>query len=124
MQGRATRITCAARVELKAVSEGGDSAGGAEGTTVNIAPGGLLIDAPGAQVATGDEVEFTLWHPDQPGTALTGRATVVRHGGGMVAIALTPDSRAAHAGLGALVVSRSRAELHRESPAEMKGPAF
>jgi hypothetical protein len=42
----------------------------------------------------------------------------------MLAVALSADSREAHAGLGALVVARSRAALHRESPVEGQAPAF
>jgi PilZ domain len=119
-QSRATRINCAARVTIKRVAGDGE----AEGTTVNVAPGGLLIDAPAARVETGDVIEFMFWHPDQSGAVLTGRGTVVRQGGGMLAVALSPDSHEAHAGLGALVVARSRAELHRESPLVTDGPAF
>lgn len=123
-QGRATRITCAARVALRPISQGADGGEQVEGTTVNIAPGGLLIDAPKARVENGEAIEFQLWHPDRDDTVLSGKATVVRHGGGMLAIALSPDSHEAHAGLGALVVDRSRAELHRRSPAESDAPAF
>ena len=42
----------------------------------------------------------------------------------MLAIALDLESHQAHAGLGALVVDRSRAELPRESPVRSDAPAF
>jgi hypothetical protein len=75
LKGRATRVTCAARVALRRVSGNSNRTLEAEGKTVNIAPGGLLIEAPAAQVETGDEVEFQLWHPDQTDVVLSGRAT-------------------------------------------------
>jgi PilZ domain len=123
MQGRATRVKCAARIAIRHACGDDGAHTEAEGTTVNIAPGGMLIDAPQARVATGDVVEFTLWHPDRA-QQVVGVATVVRQGGGMLAVALSADSTEAHAALGALVVAHSRAELHRDSPSQADAPAF
>ena len=94
------------------------------GVSVNIAPGGLLIEAPGVDAATGDVVEFHLTHPDHHDRVIAGEATVVRHGDGLLAVAVNEGSVEARAALGALVVARSRAVLHRQDPGEVDAPGF
>jgi len=112
-RSRSTRINCMTRVAIRRLS--GDEPGEeVQGVSVNIASGGLLIEAAGTDAVTGDLIEFRLTHPDERGSIVAGEATVVRHGEGLVAVAVTDDSVAAHAALAALVVARSRAALHRD----------
>lgn len=122
-RSRSTRINCMTRVMVRRLS--GDEAGDeVQGTTVNIAPSGLLIEAAGTDAVTGDLVEFHLTHPDNQDKIVSGEATVVRHGEGLVAVAVTDDSTEARAALGALVVARSRAVLHRNDPVGPEAPGF
>jgi PilZ domain len=122
-RSRSTRINCMTRVAIRRLT-GEEPGEEAHGLTVNIAPGGLLIEAAGTDAVTGDVIEFRMNHPDHPGTVIAGEATVVRHGDGLVAVALTEGSAEARAALGALVVARSRAVLHRGDPAGPDAPAF
>jgi hypothetical protein len=120
---RSTRINCMTRVMMRRLSS--DEAGEeVQGVTVNIAPGGLLIDAAGTDAITGDLIEFRLTHPDHHDRTIAGEATVVRHGDGLVAVAVTDTSTEARAALGALVVARSRAVLHRHDPRGPEAPGF
>jgi hypothetical protein len=119
-RSRSTRINCMTRVAIRRVS--GDEPGEeVQGVSVNIASGGLLIEAAGTDAVTGDLIEFRLTHPDDRDAIVAGEATVVRHGDGLVAVAVTPDSADARAALAALVVARSRAALHRDHPPEAGG---
>jgi hypothetical protein len=120
---RSTRINCMTRVMLRRVSDD-ESGEEVQGVTVNIAPGGLLIDAAGTDAVTGDLIEFRLTHPDHHDRTIVGEATVVRHGEGLVAVAVADTSTEARAALGALVVARSRAVLHRHDPKGPEGPGF
>jgi hypothetical protein len=120
---RSTRINCMTRVMMRRLS--GDELGEeVQGLTVNIAPGGLLIDAAAADAVTGDVIEFRLTHPDDHDRTIVGEATVVRHGDGLVAVAVGDASTEARAALGALVVARSRAVLHRDDPSGPEAPGF
>jgi PilZ domain-containing protein len=122
-RSRSTRINCMTWVMVRRLS--GDEPGDeVQGTTVNIAPAGLLIEAAGTDAVTGDLVEFHLTHPDDHDKIVSGEATVVRHGEGLVAVAVTDDSAEARAVLGALVVARSRAVLHRNDPVGPEAPGF
>jgi PilZ domain len=122
-RSRSTRINCMTRVGVRRIS--GDEPGAeVQGITVNIAPGGLLIEAAGTDAVTGDVVEFRLTHPDDHDTLVVGEATVVRHGEGLLAVAVADDSAEARAALGALVVARSRAVLHRTDPPGPDTPGF
>ena len=119
---RSTRINCMTRVTLRRLA--GDKSGEeVQGVTVNVAPGGLLIEAAGTDAVTGDVVEFRMTHPDHRDHVIAGEATVVRHAEGIVAVAVSDTSAEARAALGALVVARSRAALHRRDPGE-DGPGF
>ena len=122
-RSRSTRINCMTRVMVRRLSgeEPGDEV---QGTSVNVAPGGLLIEAAGTDAVTGDLVEFHMTHPDNHDTIVSGEATVVRHGEGLVAVAVTDESTDARAALGALVVARSRAVLHRNDPVGPEAPGF
>jgi hypothetical protein len=73
---------------------------------------------------TGDVVEFRMTHPDDREKIVAGEAAVVRHGDGLIAVAVTDASAEARAALGALVVDRSRAVLHRGDPAGPEAPGF
>jgi PilZ domain len=95
-----------------------------QGTTVNIAPSGLLIEAADTDAVTGDVVEFHLYLPDNHDKTVSGEATVVRHGEDPVAVAVTDESTDARAALGSLVVTRSRAALHRNDPVGPEGPTL
>jgi PilZ domain len=111
-RSRSTRINCMTGVAVRRLS--GDERGDeAQGVTVNVAPGGLLIEAGGTDAVTGDQVEFRMTHPDERDRVIAGEATVVRHGEGLIALAVSEASAEARAALGALVVARSRAMLHR-----------
>jgi PilZ domain len=122
-RSRSTRVNCMTRVAIRRIS--GDQPGEeVTGTTVNVAPGGLLIEAGGVDAVTGDVVEFHMTHPDDHDKTISGQATVVRHGDGLVAVAVTDDSSEARADLGALVVARSRAVLHRRDPTQPETPGF
>jgi len=111
---RSTRINCMTRVTVRRIS--GDEPGTeVQGVSINIAPAGLLIEAAGTDVVTGDVIEFRLTHPDDRDQTIAGEATVVRHGEGLVAVAVSDPSEARTA-LGQLVVARSRAALHRHDP--------
>ena len=119
-RSRSTRINCMTRVAIRRLS--GDEPGDeVPGVSVNIASGGLLIEAAGTDAVTGDLIAFRLTHPDDPETIVAGEATVVRHGEGLVAVAVTDDSADARAALAALVVARSRAALHRDDAPEAGG---
>lgn len=120
---RSTRINCMSRVTVRRLS-GEDPGEEVHGVSVNIAPGGLLIEAPGVDAVTGDVVEFHLTHPDHNDRVIAGEATVVRHGDGLLAVAVNEGSVEARAALGALVVARSRAVLHRQDPGEVDAPGF
>jgi len=111
-----TRVT----ITRLAGSERGEEV---QGVTVNIAPGGLLIEAAGTDAVTGDLVAFQLTHPDDRDKVVTGEATVVRHGEGLLAVAVT-DGTDAQAELGALVVARSRKALHKSLPSGPEAPGF
>jgi PilZ domain-containing protein len=114
---RATRVALDTTIGIRRVLD--DSPGEeVEARTVNIAPGGLLLDAPTLGALLGDTVEFRLPFPGRPDVVLTGQGTVVREGDGLVALALAATSTEARAGLGALVIERSRALLHREDAVE------
>lgn len=121
-RSRSTRINCMTRVTIARLggSERGEEV---QGVTVNIAPGGLLIEAAGTDAVTGDLVAFQLTHPDDRDKVVTGEATVVRHGEGLLAVAVT-DGTDAQAELGALVVARSRKALHRSDPSGPEAPGF
>ncbi len=62
------------------------------GTTINVAPEGLLVKAP-LDVELGETLELELTVPGhaQP---VRPRATVVRHGGGLFAVHFPGDPRA------------------------------
>jgi hypothetical protein len=108
---RSTRINCMTRVSVRRIS--GDEPGEeVQGVSINIAPAGLLIEVAGTDAVTGDVIEFRLTHPDDRDQTIAGEATVVRHGDGLVAVAVT-DPSPARTALGELVVARSRAALHR-----------
>ena len=121
---RSTRINCMTRVMVRRLSEEEEPSEEVQGVTVNIAPGGLLIEAPTTDAVTGDLIEFRLTHPDDNDRVIAGEATVVRHGDGLVAVAVTDASTEARAALGALVVARSRAVLHRDDPSGPEAPGF
>ncbi|HEY7259600.1 MAG TPA: PilZ domain-containing protein [Gaiellales bacterium] len=122
-RSRSTRINCMTPVAIRRVS--GEKPGAeVRGVTVNVAPGGLLIDAAGTDAVTGDMVEFHMTHPDDRAKVISGSAAVVRHGDGLVAVAVTDESTDARAALGALVVARSRAALHRHDLPESEAPGF
>jgi hypothetical protein len=76
------------------------------GTTVNVAPEGLLVKSAMA-VELGEQLDVTLALPNQ---ALKLRAKVVRHAGGMIALQLAGD-RVARATVAEFVVERRAAEL-------------
>lgn len=120
---RSTRINCMTRCTIRRLPPGGDPGPEAQGITVNIAPGGMLIEAAGADAVTGDLVEFRLTHPDDHDRLITGEANVVRHGDGLVAVAVSDSSPEARGARGALVVARSRALLHRKEPQAPDAPA-
>jgi hypothetical protein len=61
------------------------------GTTVNVAPEGLLIEAP-LPVELGETLAIDLTLPE-PGQPLRLRATVVRHAGGLFAVHCPGDPR-------------------------------
>ena len=84
------------------------------GVTVNVAPEGLLVEAP-IGVELGERLEVTLALPgsEQP---LALRAKVVRHAGGMIALHFQGDRRDASAALAEFVVER-RAEQLQALPA-------
>ncbi len=122
-RSRSTRINCMTRVGIRRLS--GDVPGEeVQGVSVNIAPGGLLIEAAGTDAVTGDLVEFRMTHPDDHDKLVTGEAMVVRHGDGLVALAVTDENAEARAALGALVVARSRVVLHRSDPVSPDAPGF
>ena len=112
-QSRSTRVNCMTRIAIRRVVPGGEAGPEAEGLTINIAPAGLLIEAAETDAVTGDVIAFRLSHPDEPDQVVVGEATVVRHGVGLVAVAISEESTEAHAALAALVVARSRVALHR-----------
>jgi hypothetical protein len=115
IRSRSTRINCMTRIGVRRVS--GDEPGEeAQGVTLNVASAGLLIEAAGTDAVTGDVIEFNMNHPDDRGTIISGQAAVVRHGEGLIAVAVTDKSFAARAALGALVVARSRRALHKDDP--------
>jgi hypothetical protein len=115
IRSRSTRINCMTRIGVRRVS--GDEPGEeAQGVTLNVASAGLLIEAAGTDAVTGDVIEFHMNHPDDRGTIISGEAAVVRHGEGLIAVAVTDKSFAARAALGALVVARSRRALHKDDP--------
>jgi hypothetical protein len=62
-RSRSTRINCMTRVMIRRVS-GEEPGPEVQGTTVNIAPSGLLIEAADTDAVTGDVVEFHLYLPD------------------------------------------------------------
>jgi PilZ domain len=111
---RSTRVNCMTRCTIRRLTPDADPGPEVRGVTVNIAPGGMLIEAAGTDAVTGDVIEFRLTDPDDRDHVITGEAHVVRHGEGLVAIAVSDSSPEAHGALGALVVARSRARLHRE----------
>jgi PilZ domain-containing protein len=122
-RSRSTRINCMTRVMIRRIS--GEASGSeVQGVTVNVAPGGLLIEASGTDAVTGDVIEFRMTHPDERDKVISGEADVVRHGQGLVAVAVKEESTDARAALGALVVDRSRRALHRDDPAEPQAPGF
>jgi hypothetical protein len=115
IRSRSTRINCMTRIGVRRVS--GDEPGEeAQGVTLNVASAGLLIEVAGTDAVTGDVIEFHMNHPDDRGTVISGEAAVVRHGEGLIAVAVTDKSFAARAALGALVVARSRRALHKDDP--------
>jgi hypothetical protein len=118
-RSRSTRINCMTRCGVRRIS-GEEPGAEVAGVTVNVAPAGLLIEAAGTDAVTGDVIEFRMTHPEERDQIITGEAAVVRHGEGLIAVAVSDDSFAAKAALGALVVARSRAALHRS---EQGGPA-
>jgi hypothetical protein len=120
---RSTRINCMTRVMVRRLP-GDESGEEVQGVTINIAPAGLLIEAAGTDAVTGDLIEFRLTHPDDHEQTIAGEATVVRHGEGLVAVAVSDASAEARAALGALVVARSRAALHRDDPTGPAAPGF
>jgi hypothetical protein len=82
---------------------------GSAGTTVNVAPEGLLVEAP-LTVELGQELDLELTLPAyaQP---LRLRATVVRHAGGLIALNFHPAHRDARAAIAEFVVERRATEL-------------
>jgi hypothetical protein len=122
-RARSTRINCMTRIRFRRLT---DEQPGTEavGVTINIAPAGLLIEAAGTHAATGDRIEFHMTHPDDRTQIVTGEAVVVRHGDGLIAVAVAEESEDARARLGALVISRSRAALHKDDPAAPEEPRF
>jgi hypothetical protein len=109
------------RIGIRRVS--GDEPGEeVPGVTINVASAGLLIEAPESDVTTGDVIEFHMNHPDERGTVISGEAAVVRHGEGLIAVAVTDTSIAARGQLGALVVARSRRALHKDDPVGRQAP--
>jgi hypothetical protein len=122
-RSRSTRINCMTRCAVRRISGAGPGEEVA-GVTVNVAPAGLLIEAAGTDAVTGDVVEFHMTHPDERDRVITGEAAVVRHGEGLIAVAVSDDSFAAKAALAALVVARSRAALHRSDPSGPERPGF
>jgi hypothetical protein len=122
-RSRSTRINCMTRIRVRRLAHEG-AGEEAQGVTINIAPAGLLIEAAGADAVTGDRIEFHMTHPDDRTRIVTGAATVVRHGDGLIAVAVAEESVDARAELGALVVSRSRAALHKDDEAAPEPPGF
>lgn len=115
VRSRSTRVNCMTRIGIRRVSgdEPGEEVGG---VTLNIASAGLLIEAPDSDAITGDIIEFHMNNPDERGNVISGEAAVVRHGEGLIAVAVSEKSFAARAALGALVVARSRRALHKDDP--------
>lgn len=120
---RSTRINCMTRCAIRRLTPGADPGPEVQGVTVNIAPRGMLIEAAGTDAVTGDVIEFRLTHPDDREQVIAGEAIVVRHGEGLVAVAVSDSSPEARAALAALVVARSRAALHRGDMGAPAGPA-
>jgi len=118
MRSRSTRVNCMTRIGVRRVS--GDEPGEeTTGVTLNVASAGLLIEAPETDAITGDVIEFHMNNPDERGNVISGEAAVVRHGEGLIAVAVSENSFAARAALGALVVARSRRALHKD---DLVGP--
>jgi hypothetical protein len=81
---------------------------GTEGTTVNVAPEGLLVNAP-VTVELGQELDVTLTLPGK--TPLPLRAKVVRHAGSLIALHFAGARREIRAAVAEFVVERRAAEL-------------
>jgi hypothetical protein len=82
---------------------------GCPGTTVNVAPDGLLVEAP-LTVELGQDLELELTLPAYAQPLRLG-ATVVRHAGGLIALNFHPARRDARAAIAEFVVERRAAEL-------------
>lgn len=121
MRSRSTRVNCMTRIGVRRMS--GDQPGDeAHGVTLNIAPAGLLIEVLETDAITGDVIEFQMHNPDERGTIISGEAAVVRHGEGLIAVAVSEKSIAARTALGALVIARSRRALHKDDPVDPHRP--
>jgi hypothetical protein len=121
IRSRSTRINCMTGIGVRRVS-GEEPGEEVQGVTLNVASAGLLIEAAGTDAVTGDVVEFHMNHPDERGTVISGEADVVRHGEGLIAVAVTDKSFAARAALAKLVVARSRRALHKNDPVSPEAP--
>jgi hypothetical protein len=123
MRSRSTRVNCMTRIGIRRLS--GDAPGEeVPGVTLNVASAGLLIEAPEVDAITGDVIEFHMNNPDERGSIISGEATVVRHGEGLIAVAVSEKSFAARAALAALVVARSRRALHKDDPVSPETPGL
>jgi hypothetical protein len=102
-RSRYTRVDASLPVTLQRGDES------VAGTTINVAPEGLLVTAP-MSVELGEQIDVTL---TLPAGSLPLRAKVVRHAGGMIALHFAGD-RQASAVVAEFVVERRAAELHGE----------
>jgi hypothetical protein len=121
IRSRSTRINCMTRIGVRRVS-GHEPGEEVLGVTLNVASAGLLIEAPESDAITGDVIEFQMNHPDERGSVITGEAAVVRHGEGLIAVAVTDKSITARGQLSALVVARSRRALHKSDTVVRQAP--
>ena len=102
---RYTRVDAALDVTL-ARADGSEAC---HGVTVNVAPEGLLIQAP-LTVELGELLTVALALPASA-DPIELRANVVRHAAGMLAVHFVPDRREVRAALAEFVVERRAAQL-------------
>ena len=106
---RYTRVDAELAVTLKRI----DGSETCDGVTVNVAPEGLLVNAP-LTVELGELITVALALPAfaQP---LELRAKVVRHAGGMIALHFGGDRRELRAAVAEFVVERRATQLLQQT---------
>jgi hypothetical protein len=99
------RRTTRADVRLGVTVRPEGAAEGRRGTTINVAPDGLLA-AVEVDADCGDLVDVSLELPE-PSPPVETRARVVRHADGLIALEILPERRDARAQIGRFVIAHA-----------------